>query len=64
MNIISLSGQINSVRDITVEPRLICAPLQGYIWVGQRLYIGRKAYMQSEGRFCTVGKGFIMVDLP
>jgi len=34
---------------------------KGRIWVGQRLYRGRKACMQSEGRFCAVGKGSIMV---
>ena len=34
-----------------------------YIWVGQRLHAGRKAGMQSEGRFCIVGKGYITVVL-
>ncbi len=34
---------------------------KGRIRAGQRLYTGRKACMQSEGRFYAVGKGSIMV---
>lgn len=55
-------GQYNSVGYVVVEPRLIYAPL-GCIWVGQRLYTGRLSVrMQSEGRFYTVGKGFVAVE--
>lgn len=47
-----------------VEPRLIYAASMWYMWVGQRLYKGHyMAFIQPEGRSCTVGKRFYAVDI-
>ena len=45
-----------------VEPKLIWALLKGFIWVGQRVYVGREAHMQSEGRSRVVRKVPVVVD--
>ncbi len=45
-----------------VEPRLIYASKKGvYIGRPKIAYWSYPADMQSEGRFCMVGKGFILV---
>jgi hypothetical protein len=46
-----------------VEPRLIYALKEVYMGRPKTAYRSEMAYMQSEGRFYIVGKGFIAVVL-